>query len=189
MELIFDVESTGLAQWNLSSQEPTQPDIIQLGALLHDGEQEVDFIDTLVHPPWPWEMSAETEAVHGISRERIASEGVPTTEVMEKFLKLVSRADTLVCHNTQFDAKLIRTALHRCGYVESLEMMMNKDFYCTMKRSTKFCNIPGKRGPKWPKLIELHRILFNEDFEGAHSAIVDVRATARCYFELRRRGL
>jgi len=31
--------------------------------------------------------------------------------------------------------------------------------------------------------------LFEEAFEGAHRALVDVRACARCYFELKRRKI
>lgn len=30
----------------------------------------------------------------------------------------------------------------------------------------------------------VHRFLFNEDFEGAHDALSDVRATRRCYYEM-----
>ena len=189
IELFFDTETTGLCFWNLPSDDPCQPDVIQLGALLCEDGKEIDFIDTLVKPPWDWLMSVETEAIHGITRERIQAEGLFTTEVVGKFLDLEAQAELLVCHNTQFDAKLMRTALHRCGYTEQLEQFVNRQYYCTMKQSTKFCNIPGKRGPKWPKLVELHERLFGESFAGAHSAIVDVRATARCYYEMKRRGL
>ena len=45
--------------------------------------------------------------------------------------------------------------------------------------TTKFCNIQGSRGPKWPKLQELHTVLFGVPFEEAHDALVDVRATAK----------
>jgi DNA polymerase-3 subunit epsilon len=185
--LAFDTETTGLCQWNLSSTEPTQPDIIQLAAVLATEEEDLASINTLICPPWPWEMSAETEAIHGFGRDLIEAEGRLTPDVMADFLSLVEQADLLVCHNTQFDAKLVRTAFHRCGM--DVEIFATKDYYCTMKRSTRFCNIPGPRGPKWPKLVELHHHLFNEGFDGAHSAIADVRATARCFWELRRLGL
>mgnify|MGYP000730892693 CR=1 FL=1 len=36
---------------------------------------------------------------------------------------------------------------------------------------------------------ELHQKLFGEGFEGAHHALADVRACARCYFELVRLGV
>jgi DNA polymerase III subunit epsilon len=55
-----------------------------------------------------------------------------------------------------------------------------------MQLATNFCRLPGPYGYKWPSLQELHLKLFNEQFKGAHQALADVRACARCYFELKR---
>jgi hypothetical protein len=53
-----------------------------------------------------------------------------------------------------------------------------------------YCALPRKNGGyKPPKLIELHEILFGESFVGAHDAAADVRACARCFFELKKRGV
>ncbi len=41
----------------------------------------------------------------------------------------------------------------------------------------------------WPKLSELHIELFGEDFEEAHNASVDINATEKCFWEMRRLGL
>ena len=57
-----------------------------------------------------------------------------------------------------------------------------------MKESMDFCQLPGQFGDyKWPKLQELHIKLFNKGFENAHDALVDVEATARCFFEMMKR--
>jgi len=42
---------------------------------------------------------------------------------------------------------------------------------------------------KFPTLEELHTVLFGENFQGAHDALADVRATAKCFFELLRRNV
>lgn len=56
---------------------------------------------------------------------------------------------------------------------------------CTMRGSTDFCKLQGRGfSYKPPKLAELHRFLFNEWFDGAHNAIVDVEATMRCLVAL-----
>ena len=55
-----------------------------------------------------------------------------------------------------------------------------------MQRSTDFCAIDGQYGYKWPKLFELHQKLFGVGFEEAHDAGVDIRATAKCFWELRK---
>ena len=59
-----------------------------------------------------------------------------------------------------------------------------------MQSSTNYCAIPGFYGNyKWPTLDELHRKLFNTGFEDAHDASVDINATAKCFWELKRRGV
>jgi hypothetical protein len=55
-----------------------------------------------------------------------------------------------------------------------------------MKGATNFCCLPGPYGYKWPTLQELYKVLFNETLEDAHRALADVRACARCYFQLKR---
>jgi hypothetical protein len=53
-----------------------------------------------------------------------------------------------------------------------------------MLKSIKYCNLPGKRGPKWPKLEELYIKLFDQPFIGAHDAMGDVQATRACFYKL-----
>jgi len=57
-----------------------------------------------------------------------------------------------------------------------------------MLKTTSLCKLPNKygNGYKWPKLSELHNFLFNEDFADAHDALGDIRATIKCFFELKR---
>ena len=73
---------------------------------------------------------------------------------------------------------------------ERLRMMTTlflKPKYCTMKLSTDYCKLPGKKGFKSPRLAELHQVLFGSDFVNAHNALADVEATARCFWELKNR--
>ena len=60
--------------------------------------------------------------------------------------------------------------------------------FCTMKSSVNFCAIPGFKGYKWPKLIELYRKLFSKDFN-PHNALDDVEATADCFWELKKKKI
>lgn len=57
------------------------------------------------------------------------------------------------------------------------------------KSVVNYCALPGSQGYKWPKLIELHEKLFGETFVDAHDARVDVKACARCFFELKKRNV
>ena len=60
---------------------------------------------------------------------------------------------------------------------------------CT-EATANLCKIEGGRGGKYkfPSLTELHSFLFGVPFAEAHNATADVEATARCFFELIRRG-
>jgi DNA polymerase III epsilon subunit-like protein len=86
----------------------------------------------------------------------------------------------LVAHNSDFDIKIIRAALHREGQQEAIQISSEKLVFCTMKSSTEICKIPNpiRAGQyKWPSLQEAYRILVDPaGFDGAHNASVDTRA-------------
>lgn len=71
------------------------------------------------------------------------------------------------------------------------DILHGKPRICTMLESVYHCKIPFgyKKGYKWPKLTELYKTLFNEEFEGAHGALADIEATAKCFFELKKLGV
>ena len=84
-----------------------------------------------------------------------------------------------------FDEKIMGAEFLRNRMQDSIA---SKRKICTMQRSTNFCAIDGPYGYKWPKLSELHYKLFDEGFEEAHNAAIDINATAKCFWELKRRG-
>lgn len=193
ISLVFDTETTSKCDFKAPHTSPYQPDIIQIAWILGDEHNIIEEFQTLVNPTDAnpqWQMDPGAEAVHGISRQEVLENGRPTKEVMVQFSAALHQADVLVCHNTQFDFKLVATALHRVNGGKTLERLQNSNRYCTMLKSTRLCNLPGPYGPKWPKLLELYPFLFNgEQFDGAHEALSDVRATRRCYYEMVRRGI
>ena len=93
----------------------------------------------------------------------------------------LGKVSQLVGHNIDFDEKILGAELLRAGHPNCVE---TKQRLCTMRSATDYCRLPGPYGYKWPKLEELHRKLFNQPLDGAHRALVDVRACAKCYFEL-----
>jgi DNA polymerase III epsilon subunit-like protein len=84
-----------------------------------------------------------------------------------------------------FDEKILGAEFLRMGMKNPIP---SKQKICTMESTTNFCALHGPYGYKWPKLSELHRKLFRCDFEEAHNAAVDITATAKCFWELRRIG-
>jgi len=194
MELFFDTETTGLPLFKEPATHPNQPDVIQLAAILSDENKIYASLNVLLNPSdinASWKMNPFAFAAHGISEETIRATGINTETALNLFLGLVELSDTLVCHNTSFDQKLVAGAMYKCHYpYEDLIKIEGGIYYCTMKSSTTLCGLKNKNGaPKWPKLTELYEFLFGETFENQHDALADVMATRRCYYELKRRGL
>ncbi len=188
--LFFDTETSGFISKALAANDPKQAWTVQIGALLATKEKQLDKMNTIIQSNGR-EMNYHAQKVHGISPEKADEEGIPELEAAEQFGLLLRQADLVVCHNYDFDWKFVQQLMER--NIDEMSDEARSAFYldlpgyCTMKdkKIVTFCGLKNKAGrPKWPKLIELHEILFEESFDGAHDAFADITATARCFFEL-----
>lgn len=192
MELFFDTETTGMLLFGQGADHPGQPDIVQLAMILSDKDKimaEASFIVDARMFNKTWKLDAKAAEIHGITEEDIKASGLSLASVLQVMHDMLFHADTVVCHNTSFDIAVVQASAHRSKQQDVWERLLGLPSFCTMQKSTSLCKLPGKRGYKWPKLQELHQFLFNEPFTGAHDALADVRATRRCYYELKNRGL
>lgn len=182
--LFFDTETTGKANFKRAFNHPTQPHLVQLGALLVDAESRKDLAKiSLLTLPDIWSaIDPGATATHGITTEDCQRFGVPSPVVYLLFNNLVKQADRIVCHNAQFDIMIMRALGHRLGKPDRLA---SADTFCTMRAYTPICGLPGPYGHKWPKLQEAFAHVFDgATFEGAHDALADVIPTKAIYFEL-----
>jgi DNA polymerase III epsilon subunit-like protein len=180
MIFITDVETTGLPldYRAPSSDSANWPHMVQLAMMLKPDLGHAPIAKmVLIIKPEGYTIPEEVSKIHGITTEKALAEGVPLAFALGIFWGLQQTADYLVGHNIGFDGKIIRAAAHRAGVTDRLTKIPTLD---TMTLSTKFCNLPGKRGPKWPKLTELHTVLFGHEHKDAHDAMGDVEATERC---------
>jgi DNA polymerase III epsilon subunit-like protein len=188
MYLFFDTETTGLPRnWKAPVTDlDNWPRMIQIAWILCDNDgNRIESLDYIIKPE-NFSIPIEASRVHGISTERAIEEGESLEKVLKMFNDLVDEADFIVAHNIRFDEKILGAELIRKGIKSCFN---KKPKLCTMQASTDFCKLPGPYGYKWPKLSELHIILFGEDFEDAHDASVDIHATVKCFWELRKKGL
>jgi DNA polymerase III epsilon subunit-like protein len=186
--LFFDTETTGLPRsWSAPMEDTDNwPRLVQLAWILFDengiraesGNQIVR-PDGFIIPP-------DASRVHGITTERATKDGVPIRQVLETFRDKIGESSHIVAHNIDFDEKIIGAEFIRAEIVHEFSQ---KKKICTMKSSVNFCAIPSARGFKWPQLSELHTKLFGEPFKDAHDASVDIAATAKCFWELKKRGV
>lgn len=192
MILAFDTETTGLPDFRRPSDDPEQPHLVQLAALLIDHDsREASAINLIIRPDG-WTIPGEVAAIHGTDTEKAMRCGVREEIAVVLFRDMVDRADLVVAHNVSFDEKIMRIACARYGRPKEL----GKPTACTMKASLDLVNLPptermvaaGFNKPKPPKLSECIKHFFGEDLTGAHDALVDVRACARVFAHLRQIG-
>jgi DNA polymerase III subunit epsilon len=187
MYLFFDTETTGLPRnWRAPVTDLNNwPRLVQLAFLLYDRNgNKISGGDYIVKPEG-FLIPVDASRIHGISTERATQEGYPLKEVLLNFQTLIEQADYLVAHNMSFDEKIVGAEFLRNKMVDSIAP---KKKICTMQSTTNFCAIDGPYGYKYPKLSELHFKLFRTGFDEAHNAAVDISATAKCFWELKRLG-
>lgn len=181
--LIFDTETTGLPRNYTAPCSDTDnwPRLVQVSFVLTNGKDRHEF-DFIIKPEG-FVIPEEVSKIHGISQKRALKEGMSIKFALRMFFIILKDTDVLVAHNLSFDIGIIGAEFYRLNAGELFERELAKtEQYCTMKSS----KIKGTHGgkTKWPKLIELYKHHFNEEFDGAHNAIVDTRACERCYLKM-----
>jgi DNA polymerase-3 subunit epsilon len=187
MYLFFDTETTGLPiNWKAPVTDLNNwPRLVQLAYLYFDKNGNKITGGDFIIKPEGFTIPKEASRIHGISTERAMEEGIQLQVVLSEFQSLIDESEYLVAHNMSFDEKIMGAEFLRMKMPDSIAP---KKKVCTMQSTTNFCAIPGPYGFKWPKLHELHYILFKTGFEEAHNAAVDITATANCFWELKRLG-
>ncbi len=186
MYLFFDTETTGLPlDWKAPiSKLENWPRLVQIAWLVFDKSgNQLDSRNYIIRPDG-FVIPKEAQAVHKISTERALEEGIPLATALTEFAEAIAQNQILVAHNMNFDEKIVGAEFLRA---EIPNEFFQKIQICTMLVSTDYCGIYKNGKIKWPRLSELHIKLFGIDFEEAHDAFVDVKACAKCFFELRKR--
>ena len=193
--LFYDTETSGLPLWTDPSEDPRQPHLVQVGALLVDPEsrQILSTLDVIVRPDG-WLIPDDVAAVHGITTERADALGVPESLALEMLLALHERSDLRVAHNESFDMRMVRIAIKRSFDLPdaAADAWKAAPAACTQRLATPILKLPptdrmravGRSHYKSANLAEAHRHFFGGDFDGAHSALADAQACMRVYFAI-----
>jgi DNA polymerase III epsilon subunit-like protein len=192
MYLFIDTETTGLPK---AFDAPLNdidnwPRVVQLAWEIYDYKGIMTDLKSHIIIPENFEIPKEAVQKHGITTEKAKKEGVPIKRALKELNKNINKSSTIIAHNIDFDIPTINAEFDRHSMKTSL---LEKPFFCTMKRREiiSFCKIlnPSHSGYKWPSLPELHKKLFNCSFSGTHDASNDVKACAKCFFELKKMGI
>jgi DNA polymerase III subunit epsilon len=192
--LFYDTETTGLPLFNNPSEDPRQPHIVQLAALLVDLDtrkiySSIDF--TVKHVGWESEPKA-LEA-HGITAQLANQVGIPEALALRSLIELWTLADIRIGHNEQFDARIVKCALHRYDGIYLPESWKAGRSECTQIMSTPVLKLPptdamrraGRTHHKSANLREAYEYFMGDPLVDAHSAMADARACMSVYFAIK----
>jgi DNA polymerase-3 subunit epsilon len=185
MYFFFDTETTGLPlSWNAPVSDLNNwPRMIQVGYIIYDLEgNHIETKEYIIRPE-NFEIPEESSNIHGITTDKALAEGIELSIVLNELHQKITSSTIVVAHNISFDEKILGAEFLRKNLNNVLDL---KRKICTMKSSVNYCAIPNQYGKyKWPKLEELHKKLFNKNFDNAHNALADIQATADCFWKLK----
>ncbi|MCH7936632.1 MAG: 3'-5' exonuclease [Proteobacteria bacterium] len=196
MIIIYDTETTGLPLWGEPSEHPDQPRIVQLAALLTDGDGSKQASMDLLIRPDGFTIPKEATEIHGITTEQASACGVPIVDALTVFFGLWRCADLRIGHGQSFDERMVRIEMKRPGaqgFGLAPDDWKAGQTYCTMNKSKPILELPptdkmiaaGRRGFKVPKLSEAYEHFIGKAMVDAHDAMGDVIATLAVYLKLK----
>jgi DNA polymerase III epsilon subunit-like protein len=189
--LFFDTETTGLPQFYNApiTQVNNWPRLVQLAFIEFYENGTLAAKHNYIIKPEGFSIPREATLIHRITNQQAQTEGHNLTQVLGIFADVITESSILIAHNFDFDRNIVGAEFVRKEF--DTKPILSKRSFCTMKNKdiVSFCRISGKNGYKWPKLEELHYKLFNQKISDAHDASIDIAATAKCFWELLRRGV
>ena len=183
--LFIDTETTGIPKrWNLPYSEITNwPSAVQISWLIFDEnknciKKENDYVDEN-----DLKISSESFKIHGISKDFLKKNGQSRKSVLEKLSSDIKEFQPLITgHFTEFDIHTLSCDFYRANLENPF---LQSHFYCTMLKSKDYVVNPEA---EYFRLPQLYEFLFNDKMERSHNAMIDAEATAKCFFEIQKRG-
>lgn len=196
LHLFYDTETSGLPDWHTPSDDPGQPQIVELAAVLTDEDlTPIQTLNLIVRPDG-WTIPDEIVELTGITNDLAERVGVSEVLAVNALFELWDggRDRRRVAHNDPFDARIVRIALKRNGADAALmDAWKEAERFCTMNKSKNIVGLPAtdamvagnRKGPKAPTLAEAYRHFVGESPAQEHRAMADVLSTIEVYRHLR----
>jgi DNA polymerase-3 subunit epsilon len=202
--LFIDTETSGLPDFKLPIDHPSQPHLVAIAAWRGDWEEDEQVISyrgsiNAIVKPDGWLSHPRALAIHGITDEYARAFGEPLSDILTRLLDLVADADDganggqLIAHNHSFDHRMLLRSFAETRQDSSPLGLLRP--FCTMRALTDRIRLPARPGAppgsfKWPTLDEAYQWLFNRDVPGrenGHEAMVDLLGCKDIFEEGKRR--
>ena len=162
--VVFDTETTGCSPHD---------EICQIAAAEYLRGQLSRTLSLYIRPTCP--MNPWAEAVHGLSMEFLADNGIAPPEAMRRFFDFVGRDVLLVAHNATFDLRMLNNECTKFGLLYAPEGLETCDSLALARKMR-----PDLESHALAKLIEALGI----DGVNSHDALDDALACAGVFFKL-----
>ncbi len=175
--LIVDIETTGFS--------PTKSKIVEIGIVsldLNNGEINLVFNSFIKEDGITVE---EIENSWIFKNSNITVDNIMTAPGLIQFANdiqdiLLNYPSGITAYNNQFDL----------GFLQERGFVWHRTLPCPMELATYICQIPGKRGLKWPKVEEAYHYFFPEsNYVEAHRGADDAKHEAEIVYELYKLGV
>lgn len=194
--LVIDTEGSGLFQFRdasgapMPSDAPGQPRLCSISMIeLDESLAVVNEFSALVKPEgWEFDDNSDAAKVNGLTSARLHAEGIPLSDVLDRYTAAVTAGLVMVAHNAQHDLRHMRAELRHAGRDDMFHDTKN---ICTMRAMTDVCQLMplgGRPGYKFPKLAEALEFIGFKN-EGPHTAIGDARGAVELLRYLHSKGL
>jgi DNA polymerase III epsilon subunit family exonuclease len=158
--VVFDLETTGLDFENC--------EIIEIGAVKVRNGKIIQTFETLIKPKKP--IPSDATEINHITNDMV-KDCLPYEKIIPDFYKF-TRNSIMVAHNAEFDITFTRKFGKICGY------NFDNEVVDTLAMSKKL--LKGIKNYKLSTICEYLKI----SLIGAHRAINDTIATAKCFIKL-----
>ncbi|MBD1396030.1 3'-5' exonuclease [Pontibacter sp. JH31] len=183
--LFVDTETSGLPKdWNLPYSAPDNwPHIVQVAWEVYTWDGQQVKAENFYIAASDYEIHPVSQRIHGISQDFLQNKGLARGTVMQCLHDdLLYYKPLVVGHFMQLDYHMLGLGFYRAGLDNPL---LELPAFCTMLATSHFIRESRQRHMR---LGELYMRLFQEPLQDEHDASVDANATARCFFELWRKG-
>jgi len=112
-------------------------------------------------------------------------------ECARKIEKINDENEKVGIRPYQMETRFVKKGYDKIHYFEKFMWLIthNVKYYCTMMNSVEICNIEKTNSMgkylKFPKLCELHEILFKTSPKNLHNSLNDVIICLRCFLKLK----
>ena len=193
MYLFLDTETT--------AANPTSAEVCQFASIVTDAEgNTIDYGSHLISISGAMPEGAYN--VHHISKDFANTFGTSMAWVIAKLEAFYTKWPTMkiVGHNAKYDVTILLRYLSdfevtyrkkpteaQKAALAALRLALETPI-CTMLLATPVCQLPGKRGFKWPKLSEAYFHFLGVELADAHNAFWDTLACQKIFFKMKEQG-